>query len=209
MRWLERWRLLAVLNAAILLLSFAIGAPRGFDEGAARMIIRFTARTSLLFFLLAFTASAMGSLWPSRPTRWQRRNRRYLGLAFAFSHAVHAVAIITLVRMGPAQAAEALTTDMLIFGGVGYALIAAMAATSFDRTAAMLGPRAWRWLHLIGAHYLWIQFIVAFGKRIPVMPGYAIFIALLAGAMILRIVAARRSRRRAAYGAAPTMLMRQ
>ena len=44
-----------------------------------------------------------------------------------------------------------------------------MTATSFDRTADALGPRAWRILHLV-VGYQWFQFMVSFGKRIPTMP---------------------------------------
>ena len=53
---------------------------------------------------------------------------------------------------------------------IGYAIIIAMAATSFDRAAAAIGPRAWRALHLLGGYYLCAQFVVSFGKRIPAMP---------------------------------------
>jgi hypothetical protein len=43
-----------------------------------------------------------------------------------------------------------------------------MAATSFDRTVAWLGPRKWRLLHLLGGWYIWISFAVAVGKRVPI-----------------------------------------
>ena len=64
------------------------------------MVIRFTARTSLLLFCLAFSAAALARLWPNAWTRWQRRNRRYLGVTFAASHGIHAVAIACLRRHG-------------------------------------------------------------------------------------------------------------
>jgi DMSO/TMAO reductase YedYZ heme-binding membrane subunit len=68
-------------------------------------------------------------------------------------------------------------------------LIIAMAATSFDRTAAAIGPRTWRILHLSGGYYLWFQFMVAFGKRIPDMPLYALFLIPLLAVMALRLIA--------------------
>jgi sulfoxide reductase heme-binding subunit YedZ len=76
-----------------------------------------------------------------------------------------------------------------IFGGISYALIIAMTATSFDRTAAAIGPRAWRILHVAGGHYLWLQFMVSFGKRIPNMPLYALFLIPLLAVMALRLIA--------------------
>jgi methionine sulfoxide reductase heme-binding subunit len=64
-----------------------------------------------------------------------------------------------------------------------------MTATSFDRTAAALGARAWRALHLIGGYYLLLQFMVSFGKRIPDMPLYALFLLPLVAVFALRMVA--------------------
>ena len=101
-----------------------------------RMVIRFTARTSLVLFCLAFSAAALARLWPNAWTRWLRRNRRYLGVSFAASHAIHAVAIAAFAVMDPAGYAAATSITSYIFGGIGYAFIIAMTATSFDRTAA-------------------------------------------------------------------------
>jgi len=64
-----------------------------------------------------------------------------------------------------------------------------MTVTSFDITAAALGPRAWRALHLVGGYYLLLQFTVSFGKRIPDMPLYALFLIPLVTVFVLRMVA--------------------
>ena len=121
---------------------------RQFEVDGVRMVIRFTARTSLLFFCLAFSAAALARLWPNGGTRWLRRNRRYLGVTFAASHAIHLFAIACFAVMDPAAYAAATSIASYIFGGIGYAFIIAMTATSFDRTAALMGARAWRMLHL-------------------------------------------------------------
>jgi len=152
-------------------------------------VIRFTARTSLVLFCLAFSAAALARLWPNTSTRWLRRNRRYLGVSFATSHAIHLVAIAAFAVMDPAGYAAATSIASYIFGGIGYALIAAMTATSFDRTAAAIGARAWRRLHLIGGYYLLFQFTVSFGKRIPDMPFYALFLIPLIAVFALRMIA--------------------
>lgn len=187
--WLEGWRLLAVLTLSLITLSLWIAAMRQFEVDGVRMVIRFTARSSLLLFCLAFSAAALARLWPNAWTRWQRRNRRYLGLSFAASHAIHAVAIVAFARMDPAGFAQATSPASYIFGSIGYAVIAAMSATSFDLTAAMLGPRAWRALHLVGGYYLWFQFMVSFGKRVPAMPAYAAFLIPLLIVMAVRMIA--------------------
>jgi DMSO/TMAO reductase YedYZ heme-binding membrane subunit len=197
--WIESWRLLAALTLSLIALSLWIAAMRQFEVEGVRMVIRFTARSSLLLFCLAFSAAALARLWPNAWTRWQRRNRRYLGLSFAASHAIHAVAIVAFAKMDPAAFADATSATSYIFGGIGYAIIIAMSATSFDRTAALLGPRVWRTLHLVGGYYLWFQFMVSFGKRVPAMPLYAAFLIPLLAVMALRLIAmAAQPRRRTA-----------
>jgi len=187
--WFEGWRLLAVLTLSLVALSLWIASMRQFEVEGVRMVIRFTARSSLLLFCLAFSAAALARLWPNAWTRWQRRNRHYLGLSFAASHAIHAIAIVAFARMDPAGFAEATSPASYIFGGIGYAMIIAMSATSFDRTAALIGPRAFRALHLMGGYYLWFQFMVSFGKRVPAMPPYAAFLLPLLVVMALRLIA--------------------
>jgi methionine sulfoxide reductase heme-binding subunit len=187
--WFEGWRLFAVLTLVLIVLSIWIAGMRQFEVDGVRMAIRFTARTSLLFFCLAFSAAALARLWPNAWTRWQRRNRRTLGVTFATSHGIHAVVIACFAIMDPAAYAATTSTASYIFGGIGYAFIFAMAATSFDRTAAAIGPRAWRVLHLTGGYYLWFQFMVAFGKRIPDMPLYPLFLVPLLAVMALRLIA--------------------
>jgi hypothetical protein len=77
-----------------------------------------------------------------------------------------------------------------------------MTATSFDRTAAWLGPRNWRRLHLIGGWYIWISFAVAVGKRVPLDPFYWPMAVLVLAAAAVRLIAmARRNRRRPALSA--------
>ncbi|WP_298244973.1 hypothetical protein [uncultured Bradyrhizobium sp.] len=190
--WLEGWRLLAALTLSLVILSLWIASMRQFEVEGVRMVIRFTARSSLTLFCLAFSGAALARLWPNGWTRWQHRNRRYLGLSFAVSHAIHAVAIIAFAKMDPAGFAEATSPASYIFGGIGYAVIIAMSATSFDRTAALIGPRAWRTLHLAGGYYLWLQFMVSFGKRVPAMPLYAAFLVPLLIVMALRMIAMAR-----------------
>jgi len=48
-----------------------------------------------------------------------------------------------------------------------------------------------------GIYYLWFQFMVSFGMRIPQMPNYVWFLMPLIVVMVLRITAAILQRRRA------------
>jgi len=67
--WFEGWRLFAVLALTLVALSLGIAGMRHFDVDGVRTVIRFTARTSLLFFCLAFGAAALARLWPNAWTR--------------------------------------------------------------------------------------------------------------------------------------------
>src|SRR5471030_1689908 len=130
--WFEGWRLFAVLTLTLIGLCIWIAGMRHFEVDGVRMVIRFTARTSLLLFCLAFSAAALARIWPNAWTRWQRRNRRYLGVTFAASHGLHAIAIACFAAMAPADYMAATSLASYIFGGIGYAFIIAMTATSFD-----------------------------------------------------------------------------
>src|SRR3954447_15009081 len=48
--WFDGWRLFALLSLTLLSLSIWIAGMRGFEVDGVRMVIRFTARTSLVLF---------------------------------------------------------------------------------------------------------------------------------------------------------------
>ena len=189
------WRLTGLLSLLLLAMSasFVVGHA---DVEGLRLVIRSTARTSLILFAMAFAASALVELASNGVTRWQRRNRRYLGVSFAVSHAIHLAALIALAR-SDAELFWTLTNPAnIVLAGTAYLLLAAMTATSFDRTAAWLGARKWRLLHLVGGWYIWISFAVAVGKRLPHGPVYWAMMTLIIAVGIARLVAmSRRSRR--------------
>jgi DMSO/TMAO reductase YedYZ heme-binding membrane subunit len=200
--WFEGWRLFAILMLTLGALTLWVAGMRGFEVEGVRMAIRFTARTSLLFFCLAFSASALWRLWPNVWTHWQRRNRRYLGVTFAGSHTLHAIAIAAFAAIDPAGFSAATSATTFIFGGIGYAIIVAMTTTSFGPAARAIGPQAWRALHLCGSYFLWLQLMISFGKRVPDMPLYALFLVPLMAVMALRLaaMASQRSTRTAPVG---------
>lgn len=173
--------------ALLLLIAHALAtAPSG--EEATRLIIRQTARLSLVAFCAAFAASSLLRLWPMPATRWMMRNRRWLGLSFALSHLTHLVAILTLVRIAPDFEIEPMT---IVFGGLAYVFIAALAATSFDGAVALLGKRRWQLLHKTGMYYIWFIFAQSYTPRALSSPAYIPAAALLFGVIALRFAARR------------------
>jgi hypothetical protein len=176
-------------------MSIILAIGHDWDVEGVRMVIRATARTSLVLFVLAFTANAMMTLVPSELTRWQRRNRRYLGVSFAVSHFIHLAAIVTLASLDRALFWKLTNLSTIVLAGTAYLFIAAMTATSFDRAVVWLGPRRWRLLHLIGGWYIWMSFAVAVGKRVPLDRFYWPMAALVLAAAVVRLIAmTRRSR---------------
>ena len=159
------------------------------DVEGVRQVIRATARTSLLFFSLAYTAQALFALWPGALTRWVRQHRRQWGLLLVISHTLHAMGIVSLGLMAPELFQVLAPLGNRITGGLAYVLLWSMGATSFDRTAQWLGPKRWAQLHTWGSHYLWLSFVVANGKRVAQDPVYLWPTALLFGALGLRLVA--------------------
>jgi methionine sulfoxide reductase heme-binding subunit len=64
-----------------------------------------------------------------------------------------------------------------------------MTATSFDRTAEMIGPRAWKILHTAGSYYIWIIFANSYIGRALSMPEYIPAAAIVVLALVLNITA--------------------
>lgn len=194
----EGWPLLATITVLLAAVVLGDAAAHGFDAESTRAAVRVTARTSFVLFCLAYSAAALVRFWPSTWTRWQRRNRRQLGLAFAISHGMHALALAAFASALPETFKQETSIGMFVAGGIGYGFIIAMAATSFDRTAAAIGPRAWSWLHGVGAFYIWVGFVNAFGSRALARPGYWVFVGILLAVMALRLLAMRRKKLAAA-----------
>ncbi len=162
-------------------------AIAGTGDDGLRLVIRATARTSVALFLLAFAASALRRRWPTPQTRWLLANRRYVGVSFAVSHFGHLLAILALAGWSVREFYARAGWTAGILGSLGYVLIAAMVATSFDATADWLGPRRWRLLHTTGLYYLWFIFFVSFAPRAgqaPLLYGTVTF--LLVAAMVVR-----------------------
>lgn len=183
---MKGWPLLGTMAAGLLLMA-AVVLILGPDAHDFRPLIRATARSSLVLFLLAFTASAFARRWPGEFTHWQLANRRQIGLGFAVSHTIHAAAIAGFAWADPSAFQAATSPGNFVSGGLAYLFIVLMAATSFDGAVRWLGARPWRLLHLVGLYFLWASFLITFGKRIPMSGGYVLPVAILLMALALRL----------------------
>jgi hypothetical protein len=147
--WQLFWILVLVTSVAICL---RLPAANFRTAHGMEPIILHSVRCALPLFLVAFTASSLATLWPGTFTRWLLSNRRYIGLAFAASMVWHFTFVgYTFLVFGRQLNLTVTTLDL-----IGAAFLAALALTSFRRTARRLGPANWRRLHKIGVYAIWL-----------------------------------------------------
>jgi methionine sulfoxide reductase heme-binding subunit len=190
------WRLFWMLALAV---STAICLGLPFTDfhtfRGTEFIILHAVLCALPFFLVAFTASSLATLWPSRRTRWLLSNRRYFGLAFAFGMAWHLTFVTyATVAFGNRVSPRDLTLDF-----IAVSFLLAMTLTSFRSIARRLSLANWRRLHKVGAYTicLVVTFFYLDDIRTRWNPLYLGMACLLLFAWVLRIFAWARKRRRA------------
>ncbi|MBW2274892.1 MAG: hypothetical protein JRG96_16620 [Deltaproteobacteria bacterium] len=186
-----------ILFVAVVLAAFVACAValQGWSEETIRLVVRASARSSIVLFSLAFSASGLQTLFPSRASAYLLRNRRYVGLSFALSHSVHLAALVTLGVAFPAPFVDELDSLTLIGGGIAYVFIYAMAITSSDAAVRMLGGARWRLLHRVGSWYIWAIFVQTYLPLAVQGAGFLAPVALTLLAALLRFARSRRERR--------------
>ncbi len=180
------WPIVGWATLAVLAIVATIFAVEGTGADGLGMAIRATARTSVVFFTLAFAASALRRRWANGATAWLLRNRRQLGVSYASSHFIHLLLILTVAGWTVHGFVTVRPMITIVGGGIAYVLLALMTLTSFDTTAAWLGRRRWRQLHVTGAYYNWFIFAQSFFRMVSQSVVYWPFAALVAGSMVVR-----------------------
>ena len=149
---IESWRLFGVLAFAITV-AICLGLP--FTDFPAKhgteLIVRYSVLCALPCLLVAFTASSIAVLWPSRATRRLLANRRYIGLSFAYGMGLHfSLVAYFIFTFGNPLGFSDLALDL-----IGLLFLLAMSLTSFDRFSRRLTRRNWCRLHKTGIYVLW------------------------------------------------------
>jgi len=188
--FLKSWRLFGVLALAISTADCMGLTHADFHSlRGTEFIVWYTVICALPCLLIAFTASSLAIMWPSRATRWILANRRYIGLAFAFGMSWHFLFVAYfLVTFGYHMRAIDLTLDI-----IGLCFLIAMTLTSFPRFARRLSVANWRRLHRTGIYTLW--FLPTFFFLDDYLKGrdplYLEILAVLFAALGLRFLAWR------------------
>lgn len=172
----------------------------GADIAGTELALRTTARVSFVWFMLAFIASPLQQLRPSRVGAWLLSRRRALGVVFGLSMSIHVGFILRLFALH-APARPPMVTDADFFIGIpGLVMVALLTITSVEALKQRLGPIAWQRLHTTGIWVVWAIFFLCLvdsvGRKTTAHPvlAYHTFIAVLLLGMGLRVLAARRRR---------------
>jgi DMSO/TMAO reductase YedYZ heme-binding membrane subunit len=171
----------SALSSALVAM-WAFGVVVGHDE-QVRFAVRETAYVSATFFLFAYVARPLHLLAASAVSAYIVRARRQFGLAAALAHTVHFGFVVALFET-VATATTSIVT--VVFGGFGFVVYWAMAATSNDASVRALGPN-WKRLHRFGIHYLWFIYFVTFLGAAAHRPFDWVFIAVFVNALAMRI----------------------
>lgn len=144
-------------------------ASRGVEEPGVREWVRWTARTSLLFFVAAFAGPAAGA--------WLSRHRDAWLRCLALSHAIHGLAVASLAVLTRGGNLLERASAVNVVGGLGAYVFIAVGA--FRPQSPVL---SW------GVYWIWVVFFVGYlgrALRAPAVFGPAI--ALLFVALLLRL----------------------
>ncbi len=173
--------------------------------GDPREVIRWTARSSLVFFALAYVARPATQLWPRPWTKRLLRERKWIGDGFAVSHLAHLLAIIWLASRDW-SAFLAAQSPTIVVATLMFVLLFAMAITSIDSVRKAMPRRAWVALHRTGMHLAFIVFASSYAGRLALGPIWLVPNAILVAIAAVRATAWLRSRasQRAAQPAYPT-----
>jgi sulfoxide reductase heme-binding subunit YedZ len=178
--------LAGILSAALVGLCAAAYWSGGGALDAVRFIDRLTIRIAVVLFCLAFAASALRALMPSKATRWVFSNRRNLTISFAVAFALHLCAIARFYALDEHLFWSVSPIVLIVLRGVGVVFIILILFQS------LWGPGPWKALTAFGGYYVWGAFFSGFAKRIGLDPFYLLPVALLVLTLLLRVISARR-----------------
>ncbi len=189
-----RLLLLIVVAIAALVLAVVLPSADGLPETSAR-VIRWTARSSLVLFALAFAARPAHQLFKTPLTKYLLAERKWIGLGFAASHAAHLGGIIAFASPDFGAFVQS-QSGATAFAALTFVVLFAMAFTSIESVKRAMSATAWKRLHRTGMYMSWLAFTSTYAGRIAVAPAALVPTAVLLAIAGVRLIAWLRSRRR-------------
>ncbi|MDA0681214.1 MAG: hypothetical protein O3A13_11610 [Proteobacteria bacterium] len=175
------------------LVTLAVGGPvlaylllLGSDDEHMLEMLRLTAWTAVLVYLVVFVARPLKQLVGSPVSRTLLRNRRYFGIALAAVMTVHLVLLLIVNDQA-----------LNLGGAVIFSLMYLMLFTSFNSSPARIGPRNWRILHRVGLYGLGLGYAQSIGGAFietPLDPVYLSLTLLMLTAVAIRVAAFLKAR---------------
>ena len=170
-------------------LATIIVAILGADESGTVTALRVTARLSFLLFWLAYTGSAMATLFGPAFQPLRQRVREF-GLAFASAHVVHLGLVAWLCWIGHAPG-----TSTFVLFGIAVLWTYGLAICSIGRVHQVLGRTGWWLVRTLGMNYILYAFAVDFlhpspSVKMQYIVGYLPFSILVIAGPTLRLAAA-------------------
>lgn len=159
----------------------------GYSEETVRIVVRTTAKLSVVLFSFAFGSSSIYYFLKNDITAAILKYRAYLGLSFGVTHTFHLLALFILHKDFQPIFEEA-ETIALFGGGLAYLFIYLMMITTFSSVKARFSTFAWRILHRTGSYWIWFIFFRSYFKNVYYKDQYYVFFFLLATIMILRFL---------------------
>ncbi len=191
-----RARLVVAATLANLAVAALVLALAGTGVEGTELALRTTARVSFVWFVLAFVASPLHALRPSRHSLRLVERRSSFGVIFGLSMSMHVGFILRLYELHAPERPPMVTEADFWIGIPGLVLVALLTITSFRALRSRLSATAWRRLHLTGIWVVWTIFLLCLVDSVgrkssdhPVL-AYWSFIVVLLGAMGLRLAAA-------------------
>jgi hypothetical protein len=182
MRMWDGWRFTILITAAILIIAAVMLIRGHFDESSILAAIRATARTSGVLFLFAFAAP--GIRWDGARL-WFQRNASSLLLAFAGSHLIHFLLLITWVSLFPHSILKELSIPFVAVALLLYGVIFVVARAAFKSMNS--GVLHFNAPESAAMYLLWAVFAFAFGARALAGPLYPALTLMAAIALALRL----------------------
>ncbi len=173
----------ALILFGCLLFSFS---SLDFSEAAMRSRVRIASRTAFFFFILPFWAGPLWKVWKHDFSKFLMQNRRYLGIAAAFSQTVFIGLVAWTYSNIPRPLDEILALREMIIGYSGMVTYWVLAFTSNDTSAKFLGKN-WKILHMVGLYYLWYIYINSYAPGLHRVPEHILPLAFLVGGFALRM----------------------
>jgi DMSO/TMAO reductase YedYZ heme-binding membrane subunit len=107
---------------------------------------------------------------------------------------IHLLALVALWAWFPDPFCAGVETPTLMGGGLAYAFVFSLAATSSDFAFGRLGVGRWRRLHTIGSYFIWCFFALIYVAGVSESIAFVPYAAALVIALGLRIAGRVRGR---------------